>query len=282
MVRSDWRPRSIGAAAPRGNDVYEFYVRARSHPSVLGSISGVFGRRNVDILGCHSTVSDDRSIGEIIFYVELAHATVRAEEMLEELQKEVDVLEAKMAPKNRRYLEEMSFPPTVDGKYRAIIFPTDWWVSLAEMMCERYGSAGSALLHEEGLSAGKSIVDRFRDRVPDSDRPLFRENLCLASQAAGLGLVKIEPTDGPRGRNASFHVVLRDGPWGERKEHSPKEGQFLVGFLRGAMEKIHEKEYSVTGLIWQDEALAFDLVEALPSGSPASPGAPSEMPPAEG
>ncbi len=273
------RPRSIGAAAPRGNDVYEFYVRARSHPSVLGRISGAFGRRNVDILGSHSTVSEDRSIGEILFYAELAHATVKAEDLLEELLHAAAVLEVKMAPKNRRYLEELAFPPTVDGTYRAMIFPTEWWVSLAEMMCERYGTAGSALLHEEGLSAGKSLAGRFRDRVPDSDRALFRENLCLASQAAGLGLVTIEPTE-PRDGDASFHLVVREGTWGDRKEHSPKEGQFLVGLLRGAMEKIHGKEYAVTGLMWHDDVLAFDLVVVLPSDSLANQGEPaSETPP---
>lgn len=259
--------RSLGVSAPKGSDVHEVYLKVRSRPSVLGKISNVFGSRGADILGVHAQVSDDKQTGDLILYVEMGGAKGSIKDVVSELKKQDFVIDVRSEDRNRVYFDAFSFPLTSGGHRRVFALDGSGWAALVKSLLQKFGTAGSAILHDEGVSFGRQLADRTsgRFRTPP-DRALLVENMRSLFRASGLGVLQVDAKNEGRLRaSIADPAVLLGGD-------DSLTDDFLVGVVRGALEKIYGKEFRVEKPGRKAEAITFELVEGRPGASGPRPG----------
>jgi len=251
------RSRSLGISAPQGKDVHEVYLRVKSRPSVLGKISNVLGSMNVDILGVHGWVSDDKKTADLVFYVEMAGSTAPIGKVVSELRRQDYVLQARSEPRGRVYFEGMTFPLTSGGHYRVFVLGADSWAVLVRSLLRKFGTGGRVILQEEGTALGQELVTRIGFRFPSPDAPVLVENLKALFSASGLGILEIGAVE----KGERMAVRIREPVISTSKDEGAVD-DLLVGVVRGAMGKIYVKDYAVKDATYRDGAVSFELVEA--------------------
>jgi len=247
-------PRSLGIASPDGQEIYELYVAVQSKPSVLARIATILGERNIDILAGSMQCSDDKRTGYDVFYLEMAGAKVTPQELVELLKKLDFVQDAQIQPKSKVRFETMMFPLTRSGHTRVFVLSSNGWFALVNSILTTFGTAGGVILHNEGVSVGAEIVESIRAlfRAPvGSD--LEMDNLRAYFSAVGLGVLQI--TGDRKGTKVRIEQPVTSG------QKIPVADQFLVGVVRGAVNRIYAEEYVVKNLTFKDETIVFDLAK---------------------
>jgi len=245
--------RSLGISCPEGQKIFELYISVESRPSVLAKIAVMMGEKNVDILAGHMQCSDDKHTGYDLFYVEMADAKVTPKELVETLKKLDFVKDAQIEAKSELRFETMMFPLTRSGHTRVFVLSADGWVALVNSIMSTFGTAGGVILHNQGVSVGAEIVESIKvlfHAPVGSDFEMA--NLKAYFGAVGLGMLRISgDRDGMKVR------IEQPVTSGQKK---PVVDQFLVGVVRGAINKIYSDDYVVQNLTYQDEEIVFDLV----------------------
>jgi hypothetical protein len=247
-------PRSLGISSPDGREIYELYVSVQSKPSVLARIASILGEKNVDILAGNMQCSDDKRTGYDVFYLEMADATVTPQELVETLKKLDFVQDAQIEPRSRVRFETMMFPLTRSGHTRVFVLSSNGWFALVNSILTTFGTAGGVILHNQGVSVGAEIVESIKAlfRTPAGSE-LEMENLKAYFAAVGLGALQI--AGDRKGMKAKIEQPVTSG------QKIPVVDQFLVGVVRGAVNKIYSEDYVVKNLTFKDETIAFDLVK---------------------
>jgi predicted hydrocarbon binding protein len=248
-------PRSLGISAPAGKDVYEVRLRVESRPSILGKISNVFGSRNVDILGVHGQVNDDKKHADLIFYVEGGASTVPMAQVVDELKAQDFVTSVSSHSRNRVYFEADSFPLTSGGHYRVFAIGADAWAALVRAILQEFESGGKVILREEGTALGKEVVRGMGKRFPSPDAPVLLDNLKALFRASGLGLLEITEAD----RARRFIITIKEPAVCTRGGETPID-DFLVGVVKGAISQIYARDYKAREESLEDRTMTFELL----------------------
>lgn len=211
------------------------------------------GERNVDILAGHLQCSDDKRVGYDLFYVEMADATVSPTELVAAIKKLEFVKDASMEPKSDLKFETMMFPLTRSGHTRVFVLSANGWAALINSILNTFGTAGAVILHNQGVSVGGEIVEDIKALFHTAVvSELVMENLKAYFGAVGLGMLQVFG-------DLKMMEVIIDQPVtsGQTK---PVIDQFLVGVVRGAINKIYSREYVVANLTYDGGKIRFDLL----------------------
>ncbi len=249
-------PRSLGISAPAGKDVYEVRLRVVSRPSILGKISNIFGSKNVDILGVHGQVTEDKKHADLIFYVEGGSSTVPMAAVVNELRGQDFVVSANSYSKNRIYFEAGSFPLTSGGHYRVFAISADAWAALVRAILQEFESGGKVILREEGTALGREIVRGISKRFASPDASVLMDNLKALFRASGLGLLEVAEVKG----TARFAVKIRE-PAVCAGANLVTVDDFLIGVVRGAISEVYSSEYRAKDESFKDGTMVFELLE---------------------
>jgi predicted amino acid-binding ACT domain protein len=243
--------RSLGISAPIGENVYEILVTTKSRPGILGNLSTFLGQNGVDILGAHVQVSDDRTIGHTLLYVELKSTKTNIDELLYALREKEFVIDAKAESRNEMFFENMMFPLTARGHYKVFAIGANEWASLLDSFHRAFGSAASVILHQEGFSVGKSMIRNISTRFPKSpDSQTLLANLIGLFKATGLGILSMV------GGKEEIGVKIEQTPVPCRRDFIDN---FIVGIVTGAISEAYLSNYNVNGLICNGESMSFRL-----------------------
>lgn len=254
LQRSPLIPRALGISAPPGKDVWEIYLQVESRPSILGKISDTLGKRNIDILGAHAQVSDDKKVGYIIFYVEMQGSTTTMDDLIKALKNEDFVLDVKAESRKRVFFESEMFPPTSGGHYRGFFTGASSWAGLVKSIVKQFGSGGEVILQSEGASVGEDIVQRIKEKLGGNvDRETMIDNVKALFRADGLGLLGLSIEEGARAIDVSISDAVASGSGERVMDH------FLIGFVRGALGSILSSGYTVEKPRYQDGRIEFTL-----------------------
>jgi len=244
-------PRSLGVSSPEGRDVYEFFLTVESRPSILGKISDIFGKNNVDIIGIHGQVSDDKKTGFIIVYVEMSNSTVSAQELSKILKDQEYTVDVVYEERNTYFFEGFLFPLTSGGHYRVFTVGSKEWAALVKSLHNTFGSASTALVYEEGVIVGKAMIGRISSRFSSyPGESVIMKNFMLLYRAAGFGILTVR-TDEERLRVRIDYPVIG------------KEEQvfdfFTIGIVSGAISKVYDTAYRVKDIRFNEDAIEFVL-----------------------
>ncbi len=248
--------RNLGIASPSGKDVYEVYVQVKSRPSILGKLSDMLGARNIDILGAHVQVSDDRETGHVILYIEMKDSTVGIEELLKAVKEQGFVIDAKAESRQRIFFESMMFPITSGGHYRGFFVGASSWTALVDSMLKQFGSGAQVILQGEGAAVGRDVVQRIREKLGGTvDTRTLMDNIEALFRADGLGLLELS-----RGRSERISVTISDYATTTAPSSEPLIDYFLIGVVSGAGSKIFSCDYSVENPRVEDSKIKFTLL----------------------
>jgi hypothetical protein len=245
-------PRSLGISAPDGRDIYELYLVVQSRPSVLARIATILGEKNVDIIAGNVQSSDDKRTGYDVFYLEMAGATVKPQELVAILKKLEFVQEAKIEPRSKVRFETMMFPLTRSGHTRVFVLSSNGWFALVNSILTTFGTAGGVILHNQGMSVGAEVVESIKALFHGpAGSALEMDNLRAYFAAVGLGVLQV--TGDQKGFKVKIEQPVTSG------QKIPVVDQFLVGVVRGAVNEIYSEDYVVKNLTFKDETIAFEL-----------------------
>jgi hypothetical protein len=243
----------LGVSCPEGRQVFELYISVESKPSVLARIATVMGDRNIDILAGHMQCSDDARMGYDLFYIEMADATVTPKELVGVLKKLEFVRDAQIEPKSDLKFETMMFPLTRSGHTRVFVLSANGWAALINSILGTFGTAGEVILHNQGVSVGGEIIESIKALFHHPvGAELEIENLKAYFRAGGLGILSISGDQ--RGMKVSVDQPVMSG----HKEQVVD--QFVIGVVRGAINKVNSRDYLVKNLGYSDGKIRFDLV----------------------
>lgn len=250
-------PRSLGISVPEGRDVHEIYVKVLSRPSILGKISDLMGKRNIDIIGAHIQVSEDKTTGHILLYVEMADSTAKIEEVIYALRSQDYVKDVITYPRQEIFFEEIMFPLTSGGHYRVFVLGASVWAAIVKSLREMFGQTAGFVLRNEGTFAGRAAVSRIEGRFTSQglkipEKRVLLENVIAYYKASGLGILEV------KGEPSGFKVSITEGVL----SGSSAEGvdDFLVGMVKGALEQIYGTNYLVQNLSFKEGRLSFELL----------------------
>ena len=256
-------PLALGITAPRGSDVWELYIETESRPSILGKVSDALGAHDIDIIGSHTQVSDDRTVGHLLLFVEMQGADVDAEKVVKELRAMPFVLEARAESKRKVIFESQMFPLTSGGHYRGFFIGASSWAALVRTISAEFGSGGDVILQAEGESVGREVAVKVREKLAKdgepgagSDDAAVLENVKAVFRADGLGLLDVSVGSGGRTVDASISEAATTAKSDHHVDH------FLVGFVKGALEGVFSANYSVEKLRLEGGKIAFSLARS--------------------
>src|SRR5579875_843689 len=238
-------PRSLGVTAPEGMNVYEVYIKVSSRPSILGKISDIMGQRNIDIIGAHVQVSDDKKLGFILLYLEMGNAKSSIDEVLATLKEQDYVQEVKAEARNEIFFEGIMYPLTSGGHYKVFTLGTSIWSAIVKSLYDMFGQTAGFVLRNEGRFTTRGM------KIPD--KKVLLENVKAFCRASGLGLVEIDG-DAPRLKvTISSSLVSGQGDMAD---------DFMIGLVKGAIEQVYGLNFLVENLEFDKGQLSFEVVSA--------------------
>ncbi|MDV3243956.1 MAG: hypothetical protein LYZ66_02125 [Nitrososphaerales archaeon] len=215
----------------------------------------MLGQRNIDILGAHAQVSDDKKVGHIILYVEMKGSTVTVADLIREMKEKSFVMDVKAESRKKVFFESEMFPLTSGGHYRGFFTGASSWMALVKSIVKQFGSGGEVILQSEGASVGGDIVDKLREKLGGNvDRETVIDNVRALFRADGLGVLELSIEEGARAVNVS----VGDSPTSVSDDQVIDH--FLIGFVRGAIERIFSSAYTVENPHYQDGKIKFALI----------------------
>jgi len=249
----DKQVRSLGIDSPPGRKIYELFVAVESRPSILAKIANLLGERNVDILAGGLQCSDDKKTGFDLFYVEMGDATISPEDLVATLKKQPFVKDAKIESKAKVRFETMMFPLTSGGHTRMFVISAEGWLVLVNSILKTFGTAGGVILHNQGVSVGEQMVEKIKGMFEAAAaKEQIIENLKAYFGAVGFGVLHATQFSG--GYKIMIGQPVTAGGEG-------KFDQFLVGVVRGAMNKVLGSELVVKNIDYNASEVKFELVQ---------------------
>jgi hypothetical protein len=250
--------RSLGVTAPEGMNVYEIYIKVSSRPSILGKISDIMGQRNIDIIGAHVQVSDDKKVGFILLYLEMGNAKSSIDEVLDTLRKQDYVHEVTAEARNEIFFEGIMYPLTSGGHYKVFTLGTSIWSAIVKSLYDMFGQTAGFVLRNEGDSAGKAAVKRIEGRFTTRgmkipDKKVLLENVKAFCRASGLGLVEIY------GEAPRLKVTISSSLVSSQNE---TVDDFMIGLVKGALEQVYGLNFLIENLESDKGQLRFEVVSA--------------------
>jgi hypothetical protein len=250
--------RSLGVTAPEGKNVYEIYIKVSSRPSILGKISDIMGQRNIDIIGAHVQVSDDKKVGFILLYLEMGNAKSSIDEVLDTLRKQDYVHEVTAEARNEIFFEGIMYPLTSGGHYKVFTLGTSIWSAIVKSLYDMFGQTAGFVLRNEGDSAGKAAVKRIEGRFTTRgmkipDKKVLLENVKAFCRASGLGLVEIY------GEAPRLKVTISSSLVSSQNE---TVDDFMIGLVKGALEQVYGLNFLIENLESDKGQLRFEVVSA--------------------
>jgi len=248
-------PRSLGVTAPEGINVYEVYIKVSSRPSILGKISDIMGQRNIDIIGAHVQVSDDKKLGFILLYLKMGNAKSSIDEVLDTLRKQDYVHEVVAEARNDVFFERIMYPLTSGGHYKVFTLGTSIWSAIVKSLYDMFGQTAGFVLRNEGNSAGKAAVKRIEGRFTTRgmripDKKVLLENVKAFSRASGLGLVEID------GEAPRLKVTVSSSLVSSQNDMID---DFMIGLVKGAIEQVYGLNFLVENLEVDKGQLRFEV-----------------------
>lgn len=255
--------RPLGISSPKGEGVCEIYLEVRFKPSVLGEISSVLGENKVSILEIQAHVSDDKEVGYVVIYAEMKDAKISLRRLVEKLKEKDFTIEARAEKKDSMFFENMMFPLTSGDHYRVFVVGTDEWIGMVDSLRKEFGSVADTIFHQQGIAAGEGLVVRIGSKLEKPSIELLLENTKGFFSASGLGMLELSNLN-----EDTAKVTIKESIMTSEKSGGEGVDYFIVGIVRGALQKIFSVVYSVDDLKLVDRTISFKLVR-VPSGTVA-------------
>ena len=251
----NYYPRNLTLTKPVGESIFEFLVEGRHDVQAFCHVLKVFSDHRVDV---QSTSSDVRQIGKekqflMIAFSDFSGADCAVEHLEKELKALPFVQNVLSADMEGRLFDQFIFPTRIMGSTRVIVFRVEPLLNIERSLVKHFGSAGAAIMYEEGKSYADRVVDQYISALPDISIEDMLENIKDGLRATGWGVFDFKKVqDG-------FEVIVRDSPLDEASDY--KESRFYYGVVAKVLEKLYGVELSVksSDVSLEGKELSFKL-----------------------
>lgn len=229
----------LSLSRPVGEDVFEFLIVTRDQIGVTSKITGEIARHNIDILTIDGAY--DPGIERFVFtlFCDFAKADCTPDLLMEELRKFDFVTKIDYASAKGRLFDRFYFPMRIMAKHRAILMRVSPFLKVERRLREALGSAGDAVLFEEGKTYAHETFVHLRNALPHASLEEMLQNVVDGLRATGWGLFEF------RRERDVFHVSIRNPPMIEEQETETHHSMFVSGVATGATESLYGLELVV-------------------------------------
>ncbi|MEM0075652.1 MAG: hypothetical protein QXV84_04810 [Conexivisphaerales archaeon] len=233
MIGSFERPGSVGSCKPYSKNATELFIRVRQGIYTVLNIIKLISDHNASLtnFNMHIVSQDEYSATMIL---EFDYADCTSDELINQIKELRDVIQLEVHNVEGRLFGQFGYPLLVMERYRAIIIRTTPLLQIEHRLTESFGTAGPAIMFEEGKAYASAVVDQYIEALQDAERTELLSHIADGWHATGWGTLNI------RQDANDYYVTLSDSP--VFYEPKIKESRFLYGMVAGIILKVFGKD----------------------------------------
>ncbi|MHB1908454.1 MAG: hypothetical protein ACYCQJ_06235 [Nitrososphaerales archaeon] len=239
MESQGYFPKNVSIMKPLGEDIFEFFIQAHDEVGVFASIISVFARHNANIRSASAGINKYGNklplAFEINIFCNLTKCDTTVEQLRNELTRLPSISKVLVANLKNKLFDQFSFPTVLNGTTRMVLFRATPLVQIEKKLVERLGSAGEAIMFDEGRAYSDEAIKLFRESLPKASPDELLENIKDGFRATGWGIFNFKKI--PNG----FEVTVID-PY-MHEDSSYNENRFLYGTCARIVENLYDEEY---------------------------------------
>lgn len=252
-------PTNVPIIKPSGENVFEFLIEGRDEIGAFARVAGIFTGHRIDIRSISAGPVKNAKVNYAVFeaniFCDVSKADCSIIQVTDELTKLPFITTVLSADMKNRLFDRFLFPTVLGDTIRVVLFRVTPLLQIERRMIERMGSAGEAIMFEEGKAYSNEAIKLYKEALPNAGPELLLENIKDGLRATGWGVFDIRRV--PQG----FEVSVFDPFILEESDY--KENRFLYGVCAKILENLYGGEYVLSNskLDTQNKKLIFRLTK---------------------
>ncbi|MDG6996557.1 MAG: hypothetical protein JRN52_11605 [Nitrososphaerota archaeon] len=250
-LRSKYYPKHFSLSTPTGKDMHEFLIigERESTPDIVA----VFSKFNIDIV--RMEIDEEPVSNKFLFggFCSVARSNVTVDVFSAELKKLRHVERVEFLKADNALFSRFFFPLYVTNESRGIVMRMDPLLKIEQHLLQILGSAGAAIMFDEGKTYAVETVQLIKKSLPDADTSVLLRNIVEALRATGWGLFAFKENE------EGFYVTVEHPP--RLKSGGMAENKFVAGVTVGILVSLYGKDLSVASSQYHetDDLLVYKL-----------------------
>lgn len=169
--------KEIAISVPKGDHIFEFLVEAEDQIGIFERIVEVFSCHQANIISVSASLEEDEQKFAINLFADFSKANCTVDNLLEELKRLRFVTKAYSADMRGKMFDRFLFPIRMMKGSRVLLMQVEPLLSIERHLVESLGSAGSAIMFEEGKSYAQEVFNQYVSAFSDASWEAFLENV---------------------------------------------------------------------------------------------------------
>jgi len=218
-------------------ETYEFLIVAKNEAGSTLEIISTFSKFDIELSKAY--VYNYREPNRRVFgaFCDFSKAKIEIVPFSEELKKLPSVVRVEFDSSKNRMFDRFFFPIMLMDKHRAVLMRVDSLLNMEKNLTERMGSAGSAIMFDEGVSYAEQTVGHYREILPSQGIEVVLRNITDGLIATGWGFFDFKETE------KGYFVSIRHPPRLENGEMA--ENRFILGLTAGIFQALFGGSWSI-------------------------------------
>jgi hypothetical protein len=254
----EYFPRTLILTKPAGESIFEFIIESQPGVGAFCSLLKVFADHKIDVksiaAGPEEKDNEDRFLTSA--FCDFSHADCTVDAFKAEVAKLPFVKRIASADMKGKLFDQFIFPMRIMSDTRVIIFRVEPLLNIERNLVKRLGSAGAALMFEEGKSYSEKVVNQYKTALPSASTEDLLLNIKDGLRATGWGLFDF------RRISSGFEVTVIDPPFDDKGDYN--ENRFYYGVVCRVLEMLHGVNLVVSesDLNFEKRKLVFRLLRS--------------------
>lgn len=231
--------------------MHEFLIVGEKETT--SDIFSLFSRFSIDVV--RMEIEEEPISNRFLFsgFCSIARSNVTADVFSGELKKLRRVERVEFQNAEDAVFARFFFPLYVTNDSRGILMRMDPLLKIEQHLLQVLGSAGAAIMFDEGKTYAVETVEIIKKALPDANPSILLRNIVDALRATGWGLFTFKQNE------EGFYVTVEHPP--RLKSGGMEENKFVAGVTVGILVSLYGNELSVISSQYkvQEDLLAYKL-----------------------
>jgi hypothetical protein len=237
--RENYFEKSLPITRPPGDHIFEFIIEATDRIGVFKMILDVFAKQRVDVRTISASPEDgEKKLFVTSLFADFSKARTSMDGLLEEIRELAIVRRAYAVDMKGRLFDRFLFPLRIMNSSRVLLLRVEPLLNVEKRLVQQMGSAGAAIMYEEGGFYAAEAFKEYRASLPDAETETLLENIKDGLRVTGWGIFTFKRT------SEGFEVSVRDPPM--LLDGDYKENHFFYGATAKILEILYGDALNLT------------------------------------
>jgi len=218
-------------------ETYELLIVASSEAGSTLEIISTFSKFNIELNKAYVYYYPEHNRRVFGAFCDFSNAKIKIDLFSKELKKLPSVVRVEYNSSKDRMFDTFFFPLTLMDKHRVILMRVDPLLNMEKSLIDRMGSAGSAIMFDEGVRYAMGTVGQYKGALSGESAEILLRNVRDGLIATGWGLFDFKETE------KGYLVSIKHPP--KLENGGMAENRFTVGVIVGIIQALYGGSWSV-------------------------------------